>query len=76
MKLNIGDIIEVIGWVMMKKLESGEKYRVNKVYKYSGKDVYSFTKPKGKKEIVNHYVSDVDLWIGTENNNRIDIIRR
>lgn len=76
MKLKVGDIIEVIGFVMMKNLNGGQKYRLSRIGTHCGKPVYWFTKAKGKKEVVGHYVSEVDLWVGTNNLNRIDILTK
>lgn len=73
MKLKVGDVIEVIGWVMLKNLNEG-KYKVSSIGQHFGEDVYYFSKPKGKKEIVGHYVSDVDMSIDERNNNRIEIV--
>ena len=77
MKLQEGSIVEIFGWVMLNKIESGKKYRVRKIYKHSGYDVYSFTFARGTKEIVNHYVENVDLWIKDHDVdlNRIEIIK-
>lgn len=76
MKLKVGDIIEVIGFVMMKNLNGGQKYKLSRISQRFGKPVYWFTKPKGKKEVVGHYADDVDLWVGTNNLNRIDILTK
>lgn len=61
-KLQVGDIIEVIGFCWLAKLESG-KYRISKIEKKSNLFIYSFTKPKGKKVIVRHWSNAVDPWI-------------
>lgn len=66
-KLKVGDIIEVFGWCMLNKLDAG-KYRVSVVSdKHSNQFIYSFTKPKGRKVIIRHYVSDVDPWLRDAN---------
>lgn len=73
-KLKENDIIEVFGWVMLAKLEPG-KYRIKKIYEYNGKKAYSFSSPKGRKTIVNHYADSVDTWVGkSENLNRIEVL--
>lgn len=72
-KLKVGDIIEVHGWIMAKGLEGGCKYKIARIGQHAGKDVYWFSKPRGKKEIIGHYVSDIDMWIDPLNNNRIEI---
>ena len=61
-KLQVGDIIKVHGWCMLNKLGEGE-YRVSKVCEEYGIPIYSFTKPKGIKVIIRHYVDNVDPWI-------------
>lgn len=74
MKLTVGNVILVHGWIMMKGLEGGEKYRVTRISERFGKPVYWFSKPKGKKEIVGHYADDVDWMMNLLNNNRIEIL--
>lgn len=76
MKLKHGSIILVHGWVMLKGLEDGQKYKVQAITPYYGNNTYQFTKPKGKKPVCRHYSDKVDLWI-QENNpnlNRIEIV--
>lgn len=63
MKLNIGSLILVHGWVMLKGLEANQKYRVQSIPDYKGSATYEFTKPKGSKVVCRHYVYDVDPWI-------------
>lgn len=72
MKLKIGDVILVHGWVMLKKLEDGQLYRVQSTPDHFGFATYQFTKPKGKKVVIRHYAHDVDAWI-TNNSNRITL---
>jgi len=67
MKLKVGDIITVHGWVMLNKLDSG-KYKVKSISKSNGIDVYDFTKPKGNKIIIRHFVDNVDLWVSDTSN--------
>jgi hypothetical protein len=75
MKLKIGSIILVHGWVMLKNFEDGQKYRVQSIPDYRGIDTYQFTKSKGKNIVCRHYAHEVDCWIGNkENLNRIEII--
>ena len=78
MKLQVGDIINVFGFIMLKGLNDSEKYRVSRVSMYGNNSVYWFTKPRGKKELIGHYTNDVDIWIGNNNKNlnRIDIISK
>lgn len=72
-KLKVGNIIEVVGWVMLKNLNEG-RYKVTRISQRFGQDVYWFSKPKGKKEIVGHYAEDVDSSINNYCNNTIKII--
>lgn len=74
MKLKIGDVISVTGWVMMDKLDDGGKYRVQSTPPYYGRDTYQFTKPKGKKIIVRHLSDSVDGWLNLNGCNRINIL--
>lgn len=60
-QLATGDLIEVHGWVMLRKVEPG-RYRVT-VGDYHGTPIYSFTKPRGRKVIISHYCDDVDCWL-------------
>ena len=48
---------------MLSKLESGCKYRVSHIFKSDNKLAYAFCKPRGKKYIVGHYISNVDSKI-------------
>jgi hypothetical protein len=66
-KLNIGDIFEVFGWIMLEKMEE-RRYRVAKFkFKY-GKWYYGLTYPNGTKIIIYHLVEDIDVWIGAPDN--------
>lgn len=67
MKLKIGDIIEVHGFVMLEGLNPG-RYRVKDIGEYKGIPYYAFTLPKGKKVIVKHKVSSVDYSLSNQNN--------
>jgi hypothetical protein len=70
-KLNVGDIIEVHGFTMLRGMKG--KLRVAYADVYMGeKHAYWFTRPKGIKPIVGHLVSDVDAWI--ENGSDINFI--
>ena len=76
MKLNIGNVILVHGWVMLDGLEDGEKYKVKNTPAYYGNLTYQFTKEKGKKVVARHYCNKVDPWIRSHNHpdlNRIEI---
>ena len=74
MKLKIGDVILVHGFVMLKGLEDGQKYRVQSTPNHYGNPTYQFTKPKGKKFICRHDASNVDMMMDERNLNRIEVI--
>lgn len=68
MKLEVGDIIEVQGFVMLKGID--KPLKVKKIDSIS----YWFTKPNGDKIITRHIISDVDRWINNSNDlNQITI---
>jgi hypothetical protein len=67
MKLKTNDIIRVHGFVMLEGLDDGCCYRVKAITPYYGNPTYSFAKPKGRKTIVRHFASSVDLWVSEEN---------
>ena len=67
MKLKISDIIRVHGFVMLAGLEDGCRYRVKSITPYYGMPTYTFSRPKGRKAVVRHTVSSVDLWISDAN---------
>jgi len=74
-KLKVGSIILVHGFVMLKGLEDGQKYRVSMGLYYKA-PTYCFRKARGKKVVCCHYAHDVDLWIGDTNNlNTIEVIK-
>lgn len=71
-KLEVGDVVCVHGWVMLKGLEDGECYRVLRRDAQS----YTFARPRGKKPIVRHYITSVDRWLrpaGHGDLNRIEV---
>ena len=74
MKLNVGDIIQVHGWVMLNKLNDGDKFKVAKITKQGFDNVYWFTKPRGKKLIIGHRAVSVDSAIHNNGINRIEVI--
>jgi hypothetical protein len=78
-KLKVGDIILVHGFVMMKGLKDGKKYRVQSMPKlkmFYDAETYQFTKAFGTKFVCRHLAESVDCWIGQpENLNRIEILK-
>ena len=76
MKLNVGDVIQIHGWVMLSRLNDGDKLKVAKITKEGFVSVYWFTKPKGKKLIVGHKTSNVDSAIHDNGMNRIEIVKQ
>ena len=56
--LNVGDVISVDGFVMLKGLDGGNRYKVIKTDNIS----YTFKK-MGSTKKVRHYKSDVDGWL-------------
>lgn len=73
-KLKVGSIILVHGFVMLKGLEDGCKYKIQSMPQYYGQDTYQFTKVRGKKFVARHLAKDVDCWINENNLNRIEIL--
>lgn len=70
-KIPNNTIVQVFGWVMLKGVEEG-RYRVYNL----GDGTYQFYKPQGKKPIIRHYITSVDLWVKDSNhpnNNKIVI---
>jgi hypothetical protein len=72
MKLKVGDKILIHGFVMLKGLEDGQKYRVQSTPPYYNNPTYQFT--KGKKVVCRHDAYSIDAWITADNLNRIEII--
>ena len=73
--LNVGDKIQVIGWVMLEGMESGARYEVVRVRN----GVYNFVKlnkdgSHSKRKRAAHLVKNVEAWIGGNSHNRIDIV--
>lgn len=74
LKLQVGDIISVHGYVMMKKLDDGVKYRVSKIADHFGRKVYVFTRARGSAVVARHFCHTVDAWLrpsGHEDLNKI-----
>ena len=66
-------IVEVFGWPMLDRIDSG-KYKIEVDEE---REIYWFKKPKGRKTIIGHYAFNVDCWIQTmdhPNLNKIVII--
>lgn len=76
MKLNVGDVIQIHGWVMLSRLNDGDKLKVAKITKEGFDSVYWFTKPKGKKLIIGHKTANVDSAIHDNGMNRIEIVKQ
>lgn len=77
-KLNMGDQIEVHGWIMLSGLPAG-KYRIRNRGVWKGTQFYDFTTPRGTKQIVRHACSSVDAWIRDaedEDLNKIVVLKR
>jgi hypothetical protein len=72
-KLQVGDIVEVQGFVMLAKLDPG-RYRIKAVGEWKGIPYYDFALPRGKKIIVRHAVSSVDRWLSSVENPDINKI--
>ena len=72
-KLKVGDVVEVFGYVMLKKIESG-RYRVSKIETVNNQSVYSFTKPRGKKVLVRHYSDFFDTWVKESDDSNLNKI--
>ncbi len=73
-ELNVGDIVEVQGWIMFAKLDAG-RYRIkNKGTTTHGIDYYDFAKPKGKKTIVRHDAAKIDYCLSDADNQDINKI--
>jgi hypothetical protein len=66
MKIPSGSIVEVHGWVMLEKIDEG-RYRIEPGKPCDVRDTYLFFKPRGKRPIIRHLASSVDLWIRDEN---------
>jgi len=65
-KLKTNDIIRVHGFVMLEGLEDDHRYRVKAITPHYGNATYSFARPKGRKTVVRHLASSVDLWVSDE----------
>jgi hypothetical protein len=73
-KLQVGSAIVVRGFVMLKGLEDGQKYRVKSMPDYQGNPTYQFTKLKGKNFVCRHSTYAVDGYIGSTDLNRIEVL--
>jgi len=67
MKLQLNDVIQTNGFIMLKSIQG--TLRVSKIDDIS----YYFTKEKGSKVICRHLISDIDSWIN--NNSDINYIK-
>ena len=77
-RLRRGDIIRVVGFVMLAGLDEGV-YIVSQVGEAWGHATYTFKRARGAKAVVAHYASSVDPWVTSEddpNLNKIIIIQK
>lgn len=75
MKLQVGDLIEVHGWIMSKGLDAG-RYRVAAISERHGKPSYKFARPRGQRIIAHHFADWIDGWVQTGGLNQITIEQR
>jgi hypothetical protein len=73
-KLQVGSAIVVRGFVMLKGLEDGQKYRVKSMPDYHGNPTYQFTKLRGTKFACRHSTYAVDGLIGSTDLNCIEVL--
>ena len=71
-------LVEVHGWIMCKGVESG-KYRIE--LSTYGKGIFerltaTFYKPRGKKPLIRHFLSDIMIDEDNINLNRTEIIKQ
>lgn len=66
-------LVEVHGWIMCENVQS-RQYRIE-IWLHKRQLVATFFKPKGKKSLVTHYVSEIMLDETNTNLNRTEIIR-
>jgi hypothetical protein len=71
-KLKIGNVIRVIGWIMLKGLDDGQ-YKIVDLKYHFGHICYCFARKCGKKIIAIHFAADVDILIQSNNYNRIEV---
>lgn len=75
MLLNVGDVIQVEGFVMLKNIDDGCSYRLIGIREYNGNSVYDFAKGKrGRVRYVSHYCYEIDYWLN--NNSDINYIKK
>lgn len=75
-KLRVGSVILVHGFVMLKGLDDGFRYRVVNTTPYFGSFAYQFKKIGSRAKSVRHYASSVDAWIRDKDHpdlNRIEV---
>jgi hypothetical protein len=80
MEMKAGEkyLVEVHGWIMCKGVESG-KYRIE--LSAYGKGTFerltaTFYKPRGKKPLARHYLSEIMIDKDNVNLNRTEIIKQ
>ena len=62
-KLQVGDIVKVEGFVMLRGVNDGAVLRVCQVGKAHGLDTYTFCRPRGRRAVAAHYADSVDMWV-------------
>lgn len=77
-KLNVGSKIRIVGWVMLKGLRSGECYQVVALHTSQKAYILRRLTKTGKLDKraggVGFYYRQIDLWLDSDNANRIERI--
>ena len=63
MKIPNKAIVAISGFVMLGSVEGGREYRIEHGAPHNNRETYAFYRPRGKKAIIRHYVSDVDPFV-------------
>ena len=79
LKLKVGDIVRVDGFVMLQGIDDGAKLRVCRIGEFHGSPTYTFCRPRGTRGVVTHKASSVDMAVhsaGHPDLNKIVVVER
>lgn len=68
-------LVNVHGWIMCRKIESGN-YRIEISNYYDSRLTATFYKPKGTKPIARHFIEEIMIDNTGRNHNRTELIKQ
>lgn len=78
-KLKVGDVIEAQGFVMLRGIDDGNRFKVKEISRSQYGNTYLLVGVRGTRRRVRFYTRDIDLWVKPQNHpdvNKIVIVNK